>query len=205
MSDETVLPTIAEIRSGTSSENSPLARALAILFESSPVLVSVLEPQISSSLASNNSISTYAELIDVALEAISTWKVAAQANFIAGHPRIGEVKNLSKLSAKEQAGQGITPTPPEVLARLKHLNECYEAKYPGLRYITFVNGRTRAVIAEEMEDKLGIPHTLSPNEPAPDTLVKVEVDGQEWRAELSRAITDIGLIAKSRLRTLGVQ
>ena len=47
---------------------------------------------------------------------------ARKAAFVAGHPRIGEVHNLSRLSAGEQAAAA---TPPEVLARLAHLNACY--------------------------------------------------------------------------------
>lgn len=34
------------------------------------------------------------------------------------------------------------------------LNSLYEESYPGLRYTTFVNGRSRAEIAQEMEVRL---------------------------------------------------
>lgn len=199
------LPTLEEIRSHPSAEDSPLALTLGIFFETSPILSSILEPQISTTMATNPP-SSYAALINTSLEALSKWGATAQASFIAGHPRIGEVKNLSGLSAKEQGGKpGVAPTPPEVLTRLKHLNSLYEAKYPGLIYITFVNGRSRAAIAEEMEDMLGLEHTLSPDQPSIDVVVPVDVDGKEWRSELSRAVRDIGLIAKSRLGTLGVE
>ncbi|KAH7335233.1 Oxo-4-hydroxy-4-carboxy-5-ureidoimidazoline decarboxylase, partial [Rhizoctonia solani] len=108
-----------------------------------------------------------------------------QAQFIAGHPRIGEVSNLSALSAAEQAKHA---TPPEVLERLKGLNEAYEKRYPGLVYITFVNGRTRAEIVPEMEEAIA-------GDP-------VEVGGEEWTKELRRALMDVGKIAKSRLSKL---
>ncbi|RDB23613.1 putative allantoinase 1 [Hypsizygus marmoreus] len=201
------LPTLPDILSGTSSPDSALAHSLSILFESSPVLITTLEPQLAQSLSNASSVTSYSELIDTALEAIASWDVSSQSGFIAGHPRIGETKNLSSLSAKEQGGihPGIAPTPPEVLARLAHLNACYEAKYPGLRYITFVNGRTRRAIAEEMEDVLGFEHSLSPNEPGVSSLMPVEVNGEEWIAELQRAIQDIGRIAKSRLKVFGVE
>jgi 2-oxo-4-hydroxy-4-carboxy--5-ureidoimidazoline (OHCU) decarboxylase len=103
---------------------------------------------------------------------MASWDTSYQSEFIAGHPRIGESKNLSSLSAEEQGATapGVIPTPPEVLACLSHLNTCYETKYTGLRYITFVNGRTRRAIAEEMED----------------------VSRLEWQAELSRAIQAVG-------------
>ncbi|TFK74946.1 hypothetical protein BDN72DRAFT_832653 [Pluteus cervinus] len=201
------IPTLDEIKSGASQPTSPLAKALEILFEASPVITTTLEPQVALLIQSHPPAS-FSELIDISLQSLSIWNMSEQAAFIAGHPRIGEVKNLSNLSAKEQGqgtSPGVTPTPPEILARLKHLNECYEAKYPGLRYITFVNGRTRGGIAQEMEDKLRLDHNLSPNEPAVSSLVPVEVDGEEWCAELKRAIKDIGYIAKSRLGALGVQ
>ena len=85
------------------------------------------------------------------------------------------------------------------------MNACYEYRYPGLRYITFVNGRSRAVIMEEMEGVLGFEGSLSASEPAVDSVKKMDVGGKEWKAELSRAVTDVGRIAKSRLRTLGVE
>ena len=131
------------------------------------------------------------------------WDLSAQSQFISGHPRIGENKNISKLSAKEQ-GSGVVPTSPEVLARLGHLNACYEIRYPGLRYITFVNGRTRLAIAQEMEDMLGIPHSLSPDDPSLDSISFVDTSSEEWKTELGRAVLDIGSIAKSRLGALGL-
>lgn len=113
---------------------------------------------------------------------------------------------MSNLSAKEQGSTStVAPTPPEVLSRLEHLNAVYEAKYPGLRYITFVNGRSRAAIAEEMEDKLGFEHSLSSDEDKISSVEPIEWGGVEWKAELDRAVVEIGRIAKSRLLLLGVE
>lgn len=134
------------------------------------------------------------------MDIIRGWDPEVQAQFIAGHPRIGETKNLSVLSAKEQGGG----TPPQVLARLAHLNVCYEQAYPGLRYITFVNGRSRAVIAEEMEDKLRITHSLSPDQPSVESFTPIEKYSHAWRQELNRAVEDIGRIAHSRMDKLVV-
>ena len=131
------------------------------------------------------------DLIDIALDAISTWDSDRKALFIAGHPRIGQVTNLSAFSAAEQASKAASP---EVLARLENLNDRYERSYPGLRYITFVNGRTRAQIADEMDQKLG---------ESSDPDVVHEAGSEEWNKELERAIVDIGLIAESRSKALG--
>lgn len=102
------------------------------------------------------------------------------------------------LSQQEQAAKA---TAPEVLRRLEVLNRLYERKYPGLIYITFVNGRTRAEIRDEMEKKLGVG---SGDWEGDGEVEPLEVGGVEWTGELDRAIRDVGLIAKSRLRALGV-
>lgn len=198
------LPSVQDVQNSSSQPDSPLAVALTILFEHSPILISRLAPELVATFSEGLTLSTYAEFIDVALHHIGAWNTVSQSEFISGHPRIGESKHLSNLSAKEQGAQGLIPTPPEVLERLAYLNACYEVVYPGLRYITFVNGRTRAAILEELEGVLGLQHSLSTVEPAITDLKPVAIDGDAWRAELTRAIDDIGRIAKSRLNALGV-
>ena len=194
------------------SIESVLRSTLILLFEESVEIRSTLVPQLLASLGgtekfSLTSTSQVYDIVDESIRLIHGWSPDLQARFIAGHPRIGETRNLSALSSREQAGGTTTaaggaaapPTPPEVLQRLQHLNACYERVYPGLRYITFVNGRSRAVIAEEMEDKLGVVHSLLPDQPPLESLVPVQVGGPTWLAELHRAVEDIGRIAKSRL------
>lgn len=198
----TSLPSLEEIAASTSNgDRSALDTTLSLLFESSPILHSQLVPQVSTLLQSNPP-ATYASLIDVSITTIVKWPSDLQAQFIAGHPRIGEVKNLSHLSAKEQAAAA---TPPEILARLAHLNACYERRYPGLIYITFVNGRSRGVIMEELEGVLGLPKSLSADEPHVEEIAVIEAGSKEWEEELHRAAEDVGKIAKSRLASLGVQ
>ncbi|THH02672.1 hypothetical protein EW026_g189 [Hermanssonia centrifuga] len=192
------LPLFSAVLASSSDPGSPLAQALVILFEPSTTLYTHLLPQLAQHLPSAN-VAAYNDLIDASLHVISLWDDVLKAEFIAGHPRIGEMQNLSHLSSKEQAA---VATPPEVLARLKYLNAYYEYRYPGLRYITFVNGRSRAMIKEEMEDVLGLPHSLDAREEARD-MSTVMVGGKEWRAELERAVQEVGRIAKSRLSTLG--
>lgn len=183
---------------------SVLKSTLVLLFEESEEIRLTLVPQLLVSLGSTfflTHTSQVYEIIDESIGLIHSWSPDLQARFIAGHPRIGESRNLSALSSAEQSGgtTAATPTPPEVLQRLQHLNACYECIYPGLRYITFVNGRSRAVIAEEMEDKLGVAHSLLPNQPPLESLVPVQAHSPAWLAELHRAVEDVGRIAKSRL------
>ncbi|KAG6333541.1 hypothetical protein ID866_5552 [Astraeus odoratus] len=188
----------------TPAAESILRSNLNLLFEESEEIQSTLVPQLLVALGADFSLtqaSQLGEIIEQSIHMIHSWPGDLQARFISGHPRIGETKNLSVLSAKEQIGgtTAATPTPPEVLERLRHLNACYEHLYPGLRYITFVNGRTRAAIAEEMEDKLGIAHSLSRDQPPVESLVPIEPQSPSWLAELHRAVEDVGRIAINRL------
>ncbi|CDO73266.1 hypothetical protein BN946_scf185008.g28 [Trametes cinnabarina] len=197
------VPPLLEALSDTSGkEDGPLARALALLFEPSPALYSTLVPALTTHIRDSSLILSYDALIDASLGVIASWADDLKAQFIAGHPRIGEVKGLSQLSAQEQAAKA---TPPEVLARLAHLNACYEHRYPGLVYITFVNGRSRAEIKDEMEEALGLDHSVSPDEPPVESVGQVDAGSQEWKRELERAIGDVGKIAKSRLKALGIE
>lgn len=100
------------------------------------------------------------------------------------------------MSAAEQAKYA---TPPEVLQRLAILNEEYERRFTGLRYITFVAGRTRAQIVDEMEDSMNIRRgsNISGEEPSP-----LGPGDELWESELSRAIDDIGRIAQDRAKKL---
>lgn len=202
----TALPSLSTINEDDDSSSSPIAVTLSLLLEPSSVLLDRVVPEIRKLLPYRAPFASYAELIDATFQVIPTLDVKEKAEFIAGHPRIGETKNLSNLSAKEQGTtQTTNSTPPEVLARLGHLNACYEKKYPCLRYITFVNGRSRAAIVEEMEDKLEFEHSLSPTYPSIESLDPVDVEGEDWLSELERAIVDVGKIAKSRLAGLGVE
>ena len=58
-------------------------------------------------------------------------------------------------SAQSQAEQAQLNTGGEEEAqKLRHLNDEYEKTYPGLRYVVFVNGRSRPVIMEDMKRRI---------------------------------------------------
>ena len=73
---------------------------------------------------------------------------------LASHPRLGEPKKetLSQQSRNEQ--KHLTAESPEVVARLREMNAVYEDRFPGLRYVVFVNGRPRAQILADMERRV---------------------------------------------------
>ena len=169
---------------------------LSILFESSPILLNKLVPELAKFIThSFNPPQSYMELVDISLHQLGSWTLHERALFISGHPRIGEVWNFSALSKAEQATKAM---PPEVLKRLEILNIHYECAFPGLRYVTFVNGRSCADIVPEMEHILGCP--IDPTRPSAITIH--DVGDVEWLSELARAIHTVGLIAKSRVKAL---
>jgi 2-oxo-4-hydroxy-4-carboxy--5-ureidoimidazoline (OHCU) decarboxylase len=176
-----------------------LSYSLGILFESSDILEAELVPNLAETimkLSPESRPTSYSELIDLSLRDVGTWDDLERAAFIAGHPRIGEVKGLSELSAAEQASK---VTPPEVLARLEYLNSQYEKAFPGLRYITYVRGRSRAEIIPEMEAVLEL-------DTGEEQDVGIYFSGtDEWIKELDRAIGDVGLIAKARVQNMGLE
>ncbi|KAL1409579.1 hypothetical protein Q8F55_003570 [Vanrija albida] len=200
------LPPLADLTSEPA-----LQSALETLFEPTPALTRLLVPAVRARLSAPPA--SYAALVDLCAEAAQSWGWADKAAFVAGHPVIGEVKGLSAHSAKEQGG--VRPTAPVVLARLAHLNALYAAAFPGLRYITFVNGRTRAQIVPELEAAIGLPPSPVPLPDDFDTAVPlIESDtlralirdpaGEEWRAECDRAVADVWLIGHARLRNMGL-
>lgn len=201
MTSQPILPPVSEIyASKDASRDGPTAQAFATLFEPSSALFDLLVPSviaITTNPESSIPKRTYNALIDIAINELDGWPHGQQATFLGGHPRIGEIKGLSALSASEQAAHA---TPPEVLARLSELNEEYERRFPGLRYITFVNGRSRKTIAVEMEEKLEIGASWEKG----DSQEVYQVGSEEWVSEVRRALKDIGYIAKSRLVALKV-
>lgn len=182
------LPSLESMKECTPQQSQALSDALATIFEPSPLIFAKLVPSILAN-GSLSSCQTYEQLIDIAMSLISDCSDAEKASFIAGHPRIGESSGLSALSAQEQLSQGTSPA---VLQSLKKLNQKYEEHYPGLIYVTFVNGRSRAEIADEMAALLQSDAVVYPPE------------SQQWRKELERATVDVGRIAKARLAKFGV-
>ncbi|KAI5451390.1 hypothetical protein NCC49_001697 [Naganishia albida] len=197
------------------TDSATIDDTLSLLLEPSPILHSKLTPAITAHIAASGPPTTYTQLVDLCAREIQQWSLDDKAAFLGGHPLIGEVKNLSALSANEQGGKSVK-TPEVVLRRLAHLNKLYTRVYPGLPYITFVAGRPRAAIVKEMERALDLP--ASP-EPIPDdwedveqpTIDSAEVDakvkvwgGDAWQSETQRALGDIWLIAKSRLEGMGL-
>jgi len=71
---------------------------------------------------------------------------------LGAHPRLGEKKVESAQSQAEQAQLNTGGV--EEATKLRNLNEEYERKFPGLKYVVFVNGRSRPVIMDNMKERI---------------------------------------------------
>ncbi|KAI1030306.1 hypothetical protein LB505_004287 [Fusarium chuoi] len=126
-------------------------KTLDLLFEPSPSIHSTLLP-----IVRDVEYTSYPELIEACrtrLASLASSNSSANPDetllsILGSHPRLGAKKVDSAQSAAEQAnlqGQG------EELAKL---NKEYEEKFPGLRYVVFVNGRGRPEIMENMKARI---------------------------------------------------
>lgn len=144
------LPSIGSVPDLTTEE---CAAILDLLFEPSTQLHTLSVP-----LLHEKRFQSYTELIEsvgVQLkdlsESASSSDTAWLQSILASHPRLGAKKVESAQSQQEQAQlQGST----EETAQLRLLNEQYENTYPGLRYVVFVNGRSRSVIMDDMRSRI---------------------------------------------------
>jgi len=71
---------------------------------------------------------------------------------LGAHPRLGSKKVESKQSEQEQAQ--LNSGGNDEAQKLKALNDEYEAAFPGLIYIVFVNGRGREEIMASMRQRI---------------------------------------------------
>ncbi|KNG47835.1 Oxo-4-hydroxy-4-carboxy-5-ureidoimidazoline decarboxylase [Stemphylium lycopersici] len=147
----TSLPPITTLPHASSED---LTHVLDLLFEPSPPLRSITLPVLRSATFPSYDILITAVTAQLsALAGSSDEKdVARLSEILCSHPRLGEKKVDSEQSRKEQAQlqQGAE----EEKEKLAALNREYEDKFPGLRYVVFVNGRPRPEIMDNMRSRI---------------------------------------------------
>ncbi|KAI1085415.1 Oxo-4-hydroxy-4-carboxy-5-ureidoimidazoline decarboxylase [Whalleya microplaca] len=148
-------PTLPPISSLPTAATATQTAALDTLFEPSPALHALALPTLHSTTFNFPS---YAALITQVgsllsqLATTATPEATARLHEILGsHPRLGAPKVASALSAAEQAQLRCGDGEAE---KLRALNAEYEARFPGLRYVVFVNGRSRPVVMEDMRRRI---------------------------------------------------
>lgn len=143
MSAPARLPNISTLSALPTAEQT---KALDLLFEPSPAIHDLLCPLLKTQFPS------YDALIDSSHDAFLSLADAEDKSglhsILGSHPRLGAKKVESAQSASEQAQLAAGA------AQLAALNEEYEARFPGLRYVVFVNGREKDVIMENMRQRI---------------------------------------------------
>lgn len=118
------------------------------LFEPSPSIHDTLLPIL------NTEHTTYLSLINACHKHLQTLTSPTNLLSILGsHPRLGEKKITSAHSIAEQANLQRNSDHAQE-GELVRLNAEYEDKFPGLRYVVFVNGRGRLEIMDEMRRRI---------------------------------------------------
>ncbi|KAG5980756.1 hypothetical protein E4U55_003681 [Claviceps digitariae] len=158
--------------------------ALDLLFEPSPAIHSTLVPVIQ-----NASFSSYTEFIDecrLALFQLAAASTPTSPNpvllsVVGSHPRLGAKKVHSAQSNAEQASLQGQADDQDEAEHLAELNREYEEKFPGLRFVVFVNGRGRPEIMQDM---------------------RVRIDRGDYAKEIDAALQAMCDIAKDRASKL---
>lgn len=127
------------------------------LFEPCATLQGVLLPKIFQA-----KYGSYPEFIETAREELLSFlkhnsEDPRISKIIAAHPRLGAPKQgkpKEELSEHSSAEQKSLQGSPEEQAKLADLNEKYELTFPGLRYVVFVNGRSRPVVMDNMIERI---------------------------------------------------
>ncbi|KAL1646114.1 hypothetical protein SLS58_003534 [Diplodia intermedia] len=148
------LPSVASLTTAATGDRTYV---LDLLFEPSQPLHNLALP-----LLSGTQFASYDDLIAAVgvqltelAESPSTSDTAWLEQVLGAHPRLGEKKVESAQSRAEQANLNKAgPAAEAEAAELKRLNEEYEKKFPGLRYVVFVNGRSRPEIFENMKERI---------------------------------------------------
>ncbi|KAJ5638766.1 hypothetical protein N7528_001156 [Penicillium herquei] len=133
-------------------------RVLDTLFESSPEIHKLMIP-----VLANQKFESYSSLIEAVggrMSALSIDNSPIDRDVLFGilgsHPRLGRApanpEHLSELSRKEQ--EQLNTGAEEQAEKLRGLNAEYETRFPGLRFVSFVNGRSRDVIMVEMRQRI---------------------------------------------------
>jgi len=159
-------------------EEKTIKEVLDILFEPSPAFHTLLIPKIKQS----TSLTSYSSLAFLAKQSLQSLSPDSPIllSILSAHPRLGAKKIDSTQSQNEQKSLGSDSQRRE----LEELNEEYERRFPGLRYVVFVDGRGREVIMADMRER---------------------IEGSTREEEVLRAIEAMCDIAVDRARKLGAE
>jgi len=149
-------PQLPDIATLPSQPAAVITAALDALFEPEPALHALVLPRLQSSPAFD-SYDALADHVGAVLLALAVPDAPAEVKLtlhgiLGAHPRLGAARVDSAQSAAEQAR--LQAASAEEAAQLAALNAEYEAAFPGLRYVVFVNGRGRPEIMANMRERI---------------------------------------------------
>lgn len=175
------LPDISEVPTLSQSQQDEL---LTHLFEPSETLFVYLRPYLST---------LYSSYIDLIERSRSVFLELAQgksrdeliqdqriSDIVACHPRLG-VPKTTKLSEHSSKEQKSLQADDATIQKFVKLNEDYEAQFPGLRFVLFVNGRPRDEVIQ---------------------LFKSRIERNDYRSEVIEALNAMCDIAIDRYKKL---
>ncbi|VEU23845.1 DEKNAAC104860 [Brettanomyces naardenensis] len=153
------LPIVSQLSHLSHSEKT---RILNELFEPCPDLTQYLIPLIFADSREYDSYGTLIEEIRRQLmvlahryQDVPTPELKETIEAIVGaHPRLGTPKKTGLSSHSRNEQKTLNGGDPGLAKRLTNLNEEYEEAFPGLRYVVFVNGRSRPIIMEDMKRRI---------------------------------------------------
>jgi len=134
-----------------SSSPELIQEVLDHLFEPSPTLHSLVASRLPRRF---DSYDAFADFVAGLLLGLNDSGADGEAllQILAAHPRLGAGKVESVHSQGEQ--MSLRAASEEEEERLRVLNERYEGTFPGMRYVVFVNGRSRPVVMQNMEERI---------------------------------------------------
>ncbi|KAK1824698.1 hypothetical protein LTR12_000755 [Friedmanniomyces endolithicus] len=152
------MPTLPPITSLPTSSPSQRAQILDLLFEPSTQLHTLSLPLLHSTPFPSYDalIAAIGEQLSALADSSSTSDTQSLEGILCSHPRLGAKGVESAQSRGEQAGLGLGLglQGEREGEELRELNQAYEARFPGLRYVVFVDGRTRGVIMSDMRRRI---------------------------------------------------
>ena len=146
------LPSIQEI---PKISNVDFLSIIDSLFEPNDTLHSIITGGEAEAALKMAEYSSYEDLIDAVkthIEKVTAGGDKRLDQILAAHPRLGAKKVESAQSQAEQAQ--LNTGGEEEAKKLAAFNEEYEEKFPGLRYVVFVNGRSREEIMKNMRVRI---------------------------------------------------
>ncbi|KAL8947247.1 MAG: hypothetical protein Q9222_006451 [Ikaeria aurantiellina] len=95
-------------------------------------------------------------------------------SILAAHPRLGQGNVESAQSRAEQAQ--LNTEAESTNASLSQLNDEYEKTFPGLRYVVFVNGRSRSAIMDDIKERISRGDAVAERDAAIKAICDIAVD-----------------------------